>query len=260
MDLDEIKKTETWELYEKGVNFLRQHHIYSDTDLNYRMYNGNQWEGIILEGIEPVQYNFIETIVNYKVSTINSNLWAMNFSSENFENRDTLREAEKVCKMLNKKAANVWEKDQMDYKIRAVSDDSAINDEGLIYVTYDEENENPLNEIVNKQNIMYGNENSSDIQTQPYILISQRLPINQVQEIARQNGASESDLKYIVGDNVTFEEAGDDAKQEVNDMCTLVTKLWKDKGTVWYSQSTKYVDLIEDKNTRLKLYPLAHFT
>ena len=93
MDLDEIKETETWQLYTKGVNFLRQNHVYSDTDVNYRMYNGNQWEGVILDGVEPVQYNFIETIVNYKVSTINSNLWAMNFSSENFENRDLLKEA-----------------------------------------------------------------------------------------------------------------------------------------------------------------------
>lgn len=259
MDLDEIKETETWQLYTKGVNYLRQNNVYSDTDVNYRMYNGNQWEGVILDGVEPVQYNFIETIVNYKVSTINSNLWAMNFSSENFENRDLLKEADKVCKMLNKKAANVWEKDQMDYKIRQVSDDAAINDEGIIYVTYDEEAQSPVNEIINKQNVMYGNENNNDIQTQPYILISQRLPVNQARDIAKTNGASDSDLKYIVGDTDTFEEAGENAKQEVNDMCTLVTKMWKDKGTVKYCQATKYVDLIEETDTGMKLYPIAHF-
>lgn len=259
MDLEDIRETETWQLYTKGVNFLRLHNVYSDTDVNYRMYNGNQWEGVILDGIEPVQYNFIETIVNYKVSTINSNLWAMNFSSENFENKELLKEADKVCKMLNKKAANVWEKDQMDYKIRQISDDSAINDEGIIYVTYDEEDQNPINEVINKQNVMYGNEMSSEIQSQPYILISQRLPVSQAKEMARQNGASETDIKYIVGDNDTFEEAGEDAKIELDNMCTLVTKLWKDKGTVWYCQATKYVDLVEDKDTKMHLYPIAHF-
>jgi hypothetical protein len=259
MDLEEIKETDTWLLYDKGLNYLRMHNVLSDTDVNYRMYNGNQWEGVILDGVEPVQYNFIETIVNYKVSTINSNLWAINYSSENFENRDLLNEAENVCKMLNKKAANVWEKDQMDYKIRQTSDDAAINDEGVIYVTYDESEQSPVNEVINKQNVMYGNENSSDIQSQPYILISQRLPVSQAQEVARQHGAKESDLKYIVGDNITFDEAGLDAKQEVDDMCTLVTKMWKDKGTVWYSQATRYVDIIEDTDTKLRLYPLAHF-
>ena len=88
MDLEEIKETETWELYQKGLDYLRMNNVLDDTDKNYRFYNGNQWEGAKLDGIEKAQYNFIETIVNYKVSTINQNLWAMNFSSENFENRE----------------------------------------------------------------------------------------------------------------------------------------------------------------------------
>lgn len=259
MDLEEIRETDLWLLYSKGVNFLRLHKVYSDTDLNYRMYEGNQWEGAIIGGIEEAQYNFIETIVNYKVSTINSNLWAMNFSSENFEDRNLLNAADKVCKMLNKKAANVWEKDQLDYKIRVVSDDAAINDEGLMYVTYDEENNSPLNEVISKTNVMYGNEMNSDIQSQPYILISQRLPVSQVKQMAKAKGVSSEDLRYIVGDNITSEEAGDDAKIEVNDMCTLVTKMWKDKGSVWFSQATKYIEIEKPKDTKLRLYPLAHF-
>ena len=259
MDLEEIKETETWQLYNKGLNYLRANHVFRDTDLNYRMYSGNQWEGAKIEGIEQAQYNFIETIVNYKVSTINQNLWAINYSSDNFESREFRKNAEEVCDMLNKKAAQVWEKDQLDYKIRQVSDDSAINDEGAMYVSYDSEKQSPINEIIDKNNIQYGNEQSSDIQTQPYILISQRLPINQARDIALKNGAPESDLKYIVGDNDTFEQAGDEAKEEKDEMCTLVTKMWKDKGTVWYSQSTRYVDLVEDTNTELTLYPLAHF-
>lgn len=259
MDLEEIKETEIWQMYNKGLGYLRNNHVFRDTDLNYRMYSGNQWEGAKIEGIEQAQYNFIETIVNYKVSTINQNLWAINFSSDNFESREFRKNAEDVCEMLNKKASQVWEKDQLDYKIRQVSEDSAINDEGAMYVTYDKENNSPINEIIDKNNIQYGNEQSSDIQTQPYIIISQRLPINQVKDIAKENGAPDSDLRYIVGDNDTFEQAGDEAKEEKDDMCTLVTKMWKDKGTVWYSQATKYVDLIEDTDTELTLYPLAHF-
>ena len=258
MDLDEIKKTETWELYEKGQNYLRQYNVFSDTDINYRFYNGNQWEGAKIEGIEKAQYNFIETIVNYKVSTINQNLWAMNFSSENFESREFRKTAEKVCKMLNKKAAKVWEKDQMDYKIRVVSDDAAINDEGIIYVDYDEEHQNPVNEVINKNNIQFGNEQSSDIQSQPYILISQRLPVSTLQEMAKQQGVSDEKIKYIVGDDVTFEEAGEDSKYEKDNMCTLVTKMWKD-GTVHFSKATKYVDLVEDEDSTMSLYPIAHF-
>ena len=259
MDLEDIIETDTWLLYEKGNSFLRQHDVFTDTDINYRFYNGNQWEGAKIEGIEQAQYNFIEPIVNYKVSTINQNLWAMNYSSENFETREFRKTAENVCKMLNKKAAKVWEKDQLDYKVRIISDDAAINDEGIMYVDYNKDTESPVNEIINKNNIQYGNEQSSDIQSQPYIVISQRLPISTIKEMARQNGVSEDKIRYIVTDNITFEEAGEDAKLEKDDMCTLVTKMWKDKGTVHYSKATKYVDLEKDVDTTLTLYPIAHF-
>ena len=259
MDLDEIKETETWQLYEKGRNFLRMNNVYSDTDKNYRFYNGNQWEGAKIEGIEQAQYNFIETIVNYKVSTINQNLWSINYSSENFENRDFRQTAEKVCKMLNRKAAKVWEKDQMDYKIRVISDDAAINDEGVIYVDYDNDSQNPVNEVINKNNVQFGNEQSSDIQSQPYILISQRLPVASARQMAEQNGVSRDKIKYILGDNITMDEAGDDSKLEKDDMCTIVTKLWKEDGTVKYSKATQYVDLLTNEETNLTLYPITHF-
>lgn len=259
MDLDEIIKTETWLLYEKGNDYLRQNGVFTDTDKNYRFYNGNQWEGAKIEGIEQAQYNFIETIVNYKTSTINQNLWAINYSSENFETKEFRQTAEETCKMLNRKAAKIWEKDQMDYKIRGISDDAAINDEGVIYCDFDQDTQDPVNEIINKNNIQYANEQSSDIQSQPYIIISQRLPVSTVQEMARQRDVSEDKIKLIVGDNVTFEEAGEDSKLEKDDMCTLVTKMWKEDGSVHYSKVTKFVELDEDEDTGLTLYPIAHF-
>lgn len=259
MDLEEIKKTDVWQLYEKGKEYLRMNHVYSDTDLNYRMYNGNQWEGAKIEGIEQAQYNFIETIVNYKVSTINQTQYAMHFSSENFDEKDFRKTAERVCDLLNKKAAKVWEKDSLDNKIREISDDAAINDEGLMYVYFDESTQSPVNEILNKNDVQYGNEQSSDIQNQPYIIVAQRKTITNAVEMARKNGVSEDKLKYIVGDIDTLESSGIDSKLEKDDMCTVITKMYKEDGKVWYQMATKYVELTKPKNTKLTLYPIAHF-
>ena len=259
MNLEELKKTEVWELYEKGRNYMRMHNVFSDTDLNYRMYDGNQWEGAKIEGIEQAQYNFIETIINYKVSTINQNLWAMHFSSENFETREFRKTAEKVCELLDKKASKVWEKDQLDTKIREISDDAAINDEGIIYVDFDEESQEPINEIIDKNDIQYGNEQSPDIQSQPYIVISQRKPVIDVINIAKKDGMSEEETRFILGDSDTQEQPGEDAKIEKDDMCTIVTKMWKENGTVKYSKSTKFVTIIENEDSGLTLYPITHF-
>lgn len=260
MNEEELKTTEVWQLYEHGKNYMKMLRIFSDTDLNYRMYGGNQWEGAKIEGIEQAQYNFIETIINHKVSRINQNLWAINFSSENFD-REFRKMAEETCELLNRKARKVWEKDSLDHKIREVSDDSAINDEGIIYVDYNEEEQSPVNEVINKNDIQYGNEQSSDIQSQPYIVISQRKSVVEVQNIARAEGISEEEIKFIVGDTDTAENPGEDAKVEKDNMVTVVIKLWKDAKTrtVWFAKSTKYLDIVKPSDTGLSLYPVAHF-
>ena len=104
MDLEQLKETDIWTLYEQCRNYCRMQGMFRDTDDNYRMYNGNQWEGVIVKGIEPIQENFIKPIVKYKVGNITSNLWQINFSSENFENKEFRETADKTCEMLNRKA------------------------------------------------------------------------------------------------------------------------------------------------------------
>lgn len=259
MDLKELKQTDIWTLYERGRNYMRMMNIFTDTDKNYRFYSGNQWEGAKIDGIEQAQFNFIETIVNYKTSNINNNLWGINYSSENFENREFRKTAENTCELLNKKAAKVWEKDSLDLKIRELSDDAAINDEAIMYVDYDKEKQNPVNEVLSKNDVQYGNENSSDIQKQPYIILKQRLPLIEVEKIAKDDQISKEKLSLIGTDKDYFEEAGDNAKYEKEDMCTVITKLWKENGTVHYAKSIKYVEIKKDTDTGLSLYPVAHF-
>ena len=259
MDLQEIKQTEIWELYEKGRNYHRRTGIYDDTDRNYRMYNGNQWEGAKLGDVEPVQKNFIKPIVKYKCSVIHDNLYAVIYSSQNYENRVFQKEASRYCELLNGYISRLWEKDKMDFKGRRVTKDAAINDEGIIYVNYDREKMTPVHEIVKKNDVYYGNENDDDIQAQPYILIRKRMPLSNAIEFALSEGMSESEIPYITCDTDNHEESGEAAKEEVDDMVTIVYKMYKQDGTVHYSVATRLVDIVEDVDTGLSLYPIAHF-
>lgn len=259
MDNEEIKQTPTWALYEKGRNYHRLTGIYVDTDRNYRMYNGNQWGKAKLGDVEPVQKNFIKPIVKYKVAVIHDNLYAIVYSSQNYENSEFRKQAEKICEMLNNKASKIWEKDKMDFKGRRVTKDGAINDEGIIYVDYDEDNQMPLNEIIKKNDIYYGNENDDDIQSQPYILIRKRIPVSNAIDMARKEGISEEKIKFIIGDNDNFEESGEASKIELDNMVTLITKMYKKDGTVHFSKSTRWVELKKDTDSGLTYYPIAHF-
>lgn len=258
MDLHEIMETPIWGLYEKGRNYHRIIGTFTDTDRNYRFYNGNQWDGAKLGDVEPVQKNFIKPIVKYKVSVIHDNLYAINYSSQNFENREFQRESGRYCEMLNRFAGRVWEKDKLDFKGRRLTRDAAINDEGIMYVNFDEETMMPVNEIIKKNDIYYGNENDDDIQSQPYILLRKRMPVFNAIEFALDNGASEDDTRFIVGDTDTFEESGEAAKQELDNMVTILYKLYKKNGTVHFAIATRYVDIAEDVDTGLPIYPIAH--
>ena len=259
MDLREIQETPIWTLYERGRNYHRQTGIYVDSDRNYRFFNGNQWEGAKLDGVEAVQKNFIKPIVKYKVSVIHDNLYAINYSSQNFENIEFQRESGRYCDMLNRYAARVWEHDKMDFKGRRITKDAAINDEGIIYVNFDEEKMQPINEIVKKNDVYYGNENDDDIQSQPYILLRKRMPVVNALELAESLGMSESKREFIIGDNDTFEESGEAAKIELDNMVTVIYKMFKKNGSVHFSVSTRWAEIAEEVDTGLSLYPIAHF-
>jgi len=258
MDVDEIK-TDLWNLYEKHQNFMRQRNIYADTDLNYRMYNGDQWHGLKIDGIEKIQYNFIKQVVKQKVSIITSNLFAINYSPENIENPEFMEAAQKSCDLLNKKASKVWDKDFMDKKVKKWTKQAAINDEAVAYVTYDDKEDMPVNEIISKTDIMYGNENEEEIQLQPYILVRQRKTVEELKQMAEANKIDPKLIATIMPDNDTSTIAGDSGKEEVNDKCWLITKFYRENGTVHFTQSTKTCEIKKAKDMGTAYYPFAHF-
>lgn len=258
MDLETLKETDIWQLYSEAQSYARLIGMYSDTDRNFRMYNGNQWEGVKVKDVELVQLNFIKPIVKFKVGTINQNLWAINFSAENFENPEFMPTAVKVCELLNKKAAKIWERNNMDYYMRVLSKIAAINDEAVAYFYYDKKENMPILEVLAKNDIYYGNENDDNIEKQPYIIIKQRMPVINARDLAAKYQVPSGQINLIVGDMETSEESGESAKYEKDDMVTVLTKLYKKDGKLYYSKATRFVELKKETNTLLELYPVAH--
>ena len=258
MDFEEIKETDVWNLYSQAQMYARQTNIYESTDKNFRMYNGDQWAGLKLKGIEPVQLNFIKPIINYKVGAISQNLWAIHYSAEYIDIPEFVETARKTCELLNKKAAKIWEATYMDYMVRQICKNAAINGECPIYINFNENKNMPEIEVLNKTDIYFGNENHSDIQKQPYILLKKRMPVSLAKVLAEENGASKQEIQYILGDQETFEEAGDSAKEEKDNMVTVVWKLWKENKNVYMSIATRYCNIKENENTGLSLYPVTH--
>ena len=262
MDIDDVKiltETDIWNLYEKHAMYMRNKGYYASTDMNFRFFNKNQWDNAIVDkNVELIQINYIKPIVKYKVGVVTSTNYAIIYNTDNFESQDFREIAKKACELLTKMASKIWEKNKMDYKLKKTVRKSAINGEAISYWYWDEEKQIPIVELKSKVDIMYGNENDDEIQNQPYILIKRRVSVINAKEYARQKGLSEEEILNIHGDNYTQDESGEDAKEEIDDMTTIITLLYKKDGTVHFSESVKYVTITEDEDTQLSYYPLAH--
>lgn len=264
---EENKITSIWNLYEIGKEYNNMHGLYSEGRENYNFYNGNQWEGLKrpLKSSAPIVLNIIKTIIKYKTNIVNQNAYSIVFNPNTYETLDELKVLKNVTKGLNQFVMRMWEKSQSGKKVKNIVRNSAINSEGIIHFFSDGEIIN--SEEIDKNNIYYGNESESDIEKQPYILVTFRKPVEDVKTLARKykeegkNKLTNADINKIVPDQDTLEQQGNEyMTQEISPMCLVVMKFKRnEKGTINVSASTRLVDILEEQDTEAKRYPLAHF-
>lgn len=124
-----------------------------------------------------------------------------------------------------------------------------------------------LGEVVDKNNIYYGDETNENIEEQPYIIIAFRKPVSVVREEAIKKGVSREDIELIVSDEEKKERAGytnNTNNEELTPMCLELLKLYKKVNadgvkTVHFTKCTKFVEIEKEQDTKMKLYPVAHF-
>lgn len=232
---------------------------------------GRQWEGLKRPkgSQEPIVFNIVKPIVKYKINIINQNTYKIIFNPNTYETQDQLKALTSLTKGLNQFMEKMIEKTQFGKKVKALVKNACINSEGIMYF-YIEENEKEQlvqTEEIDKNNIYYGNENTSDIQDQPYILVTYRKPVSEVRDRARilreagENNLSEEDILSIQSDMDFMEQQGYEFMQtEVVPMCLCIKKFERrEDGKIWVSESTKTCDLMSPKSTDCELYPFAHF-
>ena len=262
----EKQTTRTWYLYEIGKNYNRMQNLYEEGTDNYNYYHGRQWEGLIRpnSSTEPVTLNIVKPIVKYKINVVNQNSYQLVFNPNTYDTPEQLKALKDITKGLTSFVNRMWEKSQSGKIVRSIVKNACINSEGIIHFYNDDDM--ILSEEIDKNNIYYGNENESNIQKQPYILIAYRKTVEEVKELAKKNkekglnNITKEDLENITSDMDYFEQPGEDKRfTEVSPMCLVIRKYEKIKGKIWVSESTKHCDILNEQNTECDLFPFAHF-
>lgn len=122
-------------------------------------------------------------------------------------------------------------------------------------------------EVLDIENVYFGDPNIDDIQSQPYIIIAQRQSVDALRREARKNGVSEYEIENIVSDSHTGYQAGQRSEDEPEESrkAVVLTKLWKEWDREGIDYTLKAVKVCEGATVRpaweldIRLYPLAKF-
>lgn len=274
------KDTDEWELYQQGKDYNIRIGLYNTVDLNERMMAGDQWHGVVANGLPQPVFNVFKRCINYFISAILSQRVKMQFIPENIaEDSEDVQEQliTAAAGIISSYSETLWEKLKMDSHMRGALLDAAISGDMDGYVFWDptiitgQSIEGvPIEgdigfELIDNVNIIFGNPNDYRVETQPWIIVPFRQLVSKLKEEAKLHGVPDQDLNGITSDNDYMEQSGDLGKVELegkgdNGKTTAIIKFWRDPKTksIHYIKSTKSVTIVPDTDMGITKYPIAH--
>lgn len=231
---NEEQVTKIWRRYQKCKDYLDKKALVRKTNQNWQFYIGNQWEGLESGGEQMPVLNFIEPTIKYKVSVVSQNSMTAVYSDLSGQEN-----TQHACEVLNKLFEESWDKAKMNATAWEVIEAAAVQGDSYVYWGGECDSKIPP-QVLPNTTVLLADENITDIQKQPYILIVERLDVQAVRKIAEENGLSKEDIDLITSDdNKDLQIAN---KEEVTDKVTSILHMHKNEdGFVEIARSTRSV-------------------
>ncbi len=247
-----------WKEYESGISYKSGIDLFTNVKRNNNFYNDKQWIGVKAPDLSKPVFNILKPAVNYYVSMLVSD--DIGVSIDKLDDVGDV-ETDRIESILSNEIEKVLEKTKMSYKTRQALKSCAIDGDACIYAFWDadysegEDWEGRIEtEVIDNTNIIFGNERSSDVQSQPYIIIVQQRLTDEVKEEAESNGLNAEEITE--DDAAEFYEIND-ADYTDTKYTTVLIKMWKEDGTVKAVKVTKNAIVKEEWSLDISLYPLA---
>jgi hypothetical protein len=254
-----IKKQplEIWEEYQKGMEYNQTVDLYTNVEMNENFYIGRQWEGVNAPNIEKPVINVLRQAVDYYVSMLVSDDISVQCQLPD-DSEDETRQA--VEYIVSQEIDLVFERTKFKSEGRDFIKNVAVDGDAYMYWRFNKDLNKDLPvtggielETLDNTNVIFGNPAQRKVQKQPYILVVMKLPLDEVREMAKKNGV---DPMKIIEDNSDYDMSAMSA-QAVTNYATVLTKLYKENGTVKAIQCTRTEMLKPVTELGLMRYPIA---
>jgi hypothetical protein len=171
------------------------------------------------------------------------------------------------------------ERIKFDYKKDRVIRNAYISGTGVLYTYWNSEIRTGLYadkgmkqaikgdidcEVLNIENVVFAEPNNEDVQSQPFILISQRKSVGYLKNEARRNGIPDDEIENIKPDNNISYESGDRGETEPQDSkrATVITKLFRKynedgSSTIHGVKVTENAVIRREWDLGINLYPVS---
>ncbi len=280
--------------------------LYDQARMNERFYVGDQWYGAQAGNTRPlVRRNVIKRVGEYKKAVIGSAPISVIYSAEGISDTSDISDAKKqlrsdmlgdgvtldntpdnveisvIMGALSDYFSTTAERVKLNAKNMSVLDRAYTAGTAFLYTYWDSTVKTGLYadegrtttidgdvmcEVMDVENVNLGDPNTDDIQSQPYIIISQRKTVAEAKREAKRYRQKADDIKDDKAETYHV-NAGDrgESEPENSKRVTILTKMWKE-----YADNGEYVIkavrvtenavIRPEWDMRLHLYPLAKFT
>ena len=250
--------------YNAGLQFCEGIDLYDTVQVNENFFIGKQWEGVQSNGLPTPVFNFLKRVVLFSVANISTDNLKLHAKPLNGGSDVPAWLLEVYSSILNDQFSAIFEKNKMGGCIREYCRNAAVDGDGCMYSWWDDTMETGQmskggirTEVLQNTQIMFGNPNSRDVQSQPYIIILRRMLVSEAVRYARRMGASEDDVDAITPDekengNIEMDQLG-------GNKVTVMLRLWRSEetGTIHAYECTQAAELRSEWDMGIKLYPLV---
>lgn len=250
--------------YDAGLRFNDGIDLYDCVKTNENFFIGKQWEGVVANGLPTPVFNFLKRVVLFSVANVSTDNLKLHAKPLPSSGQYPAIVMETLSDILNDQFSGIFELNKMGSVIREFARNAAVDGDGCTYTYWDPDVETGQpskgairTEVLMNTQVLFGNPNSRDIQSQPYVLIERRMLVYEAKKRAREYGASEDDISLIVPDE---KESGDNHMDTLGgDKVTVILRLWKDEstGTIHGYECTRQAQIRKEWDLGIKLYPIT---